>query len=293
MPTAPIMQHVLRRGQLRQPRVRQLWAADRDEVEACLGRHPLDNVFLRSEVSRGALRQGALLGVQRPLDRRLHGVALVGPLLVPWAPAEPDLAALATALRPNLRRVQLMVGPHDQVERLEALLADDLRPIRLLRAVQPHYAVTAERLRIPPGVAPPLRVARVQDLERMARAGAAMHLEEMGFDPLVLDPVGWRERVITMIRRGWVHLWEEEGRIVFKAECSAVTAEAVQLQGVWTDPEFRGQGRGTSAMAEVCRRLLQETAAVTLFVNDFNQAAIRVYEKVGFERIGTMRSVLF
>ncbi|MHB1522837.1 MAG: GNAT family N-acetyltransferase [Candidatus Dormibacteria bacterium] len=284
---------MLRRGRLRPPRVRQLWAADRDEVEACLAQSPLENVFLRSEVRRGALRDGALLGVQRSGERRVRAVALRGPLLVPWAPQAADLSALAEALRPTLHRVQLIVGPKDQVERLQRLCEGDLRPVRLLRGEQPHYSLTAGQLRPVAGPRAPLRLARIQDLERVAQAGAAMHREEMGFDPLELDPVGWRERVVTAIRRGWVHLWEEDGRIVFKAECSAVTPEAVQIQGVWTDPELRGQGRATAGMAEVCRQLLASTGAVTLFVNDFNLPAIRVYEKVGFTRIGTMRSVLF
>lgn len=284
---------MLRRGNARRPKVRQLWGADRDQVEECLGRGPLETVFLRSEVSRGALRQGTLLGVQHPLDRRLHGIALVGPLLVPWAPARPDLEVLADGLRPYLRRVQLVVGLRDQVERLQQVLAPDLRPVRLLRAEQPHYAVTGETLRRTPGPAMILRRAQVRDLEPVAQAGAAMHLEEMGFDPLELDPVGWRERVVTTIRRGWVFLSEQEGRIVFKAECSAVTPEAVQIQGVWTDPALRNRGIASAGMTEVCRQLLAETGAVTLFVNDFNEAAIRVYERVGFVRIGTMRSVLF
>ncbi|MGH7611307.1 MAG: GNAT family N-acetyltransferase, partial [Candidatus Dormibacteria bacterium] len=81
--------------------------------------------------------------------------------------------------------------------------------------------------------------------------------------------------------------------VVFKAECSAVTAEAVQIQGVWTDPALRGEGRATRAMAELCHSLLKDTGTVTLFVNDFNLTAIHVYERVGFCRIGTMRSVLF
>lgn len=284
---------MLRRGQRREARVRPLYAADADEVEACLGRSPLENVFLRSEIRHGALRQGALLGVQRPLDRRLHAVALTGPLVVPWAPAARDLATLADALRPSMGRVQLIVGPRDQVRGLERLLADSMRPIRLLRGEQPHYAVTSGELRPPDGAPPPLRRARIGDVEMVARAGAAMHLEEMGFDPLVLDPVGWRERVLTLIRRGWVHIWVEDDRLVFKAECSAVTPEAIQLQGVWTDPGERGRGRATAAMAAICAERLAEAAAVTLFVNDFNLPAIHVYERVGFRRIGAMRSVLF
>ncbi|MHB1526622.1 MAG: GNAT family N-acetyltransferase [Candidatus Dormibacteria bacterium] len=284
---------MLRRASLRQPRARQLGAADSVAVGACLELHPLETVYLRSEIRHGALRQGAVVGVEHPGDRRLHAVALQGPLVVPWAPAERDLVTLAGALREQVHFMQLIVGPRDQVAGLQRLLAPHLPPVRLLRAEQPHYAVDLDGL-VRVGAEPPrLRLATVADLEQAVAAGAAMHLEEVGFDPLRSDPVGFRQRVLTLIRRGWVHVWMEDGEIVFKAECSAVTAEAIQLQGVWTNPRFRGQGRGTLAMACLCQQLLADTAAVTLFVNDFNAVAIHVYERIGFRRIGTMRSVLF
>jgi hypothetical protein len=214
------------------------------------------------------------------------------PLVVPWAPNPRELAALAEALRPQLGSIQLIVGPRDQVAGLQRLLAQELRPARLLRAEQPHYVVDLDQLQEPPGPIAPLRPATMRELEQVVIAGAAMHLEEVGFDPLLSDPVGFRQRVVTLIRRGWVHVWIEDDRVVFKAECSAVTPEAIQLQGVWTRPELRGRGIGTRAMAALSRLLLAEAEAVTLFVNDFNQPAIRVYERVGFRRIGTMRSLL-
>ncbi|MGH7609184.1 MAG: GNAT family N-acetyltransferase [Candidatus Dormibacteria bacterium] len=283
---------MLRRAINRQPRARQLWASDANRVEACLEQHPLETVFLRSEIRQGALRQGALLGVEAGASRRISGVVMHGPLVVPWAPEARDLAALARALRNRLAWVQLIVGPSAQVSALQELLQGRLPPVRLLRADQPHYAVDLETL--PEDVDPaPLRRARAADLEQLVRAGAAMHLEEVGFDPMLVDPAGYRERVLSLIRRGRIHVWMEDARVVFKAECSAVTAEAVQLQGVWTDPERRRQGRGTRAMTTLCRQLLRESAAVTLFVNDFNLVAIRMYERVGFRRIGSMRSVLF
>ncbi|HUY57414.1 MAG TPA: GNAT family N-acetyltransferase [Candidatus Micrarchaeaceae archaeon] len=284
---------MLRRALNRQPRTRQLWAPDSSLVEACLEEHPLDTVFLRSEIRQGALRQGSLLGVEHPSSRRLRGVVLHGPLVVPWAPYPRDLDALARALRPHLPWVQLMVGPEDQVARLQDQLRGQLPPVRTLRAVQPHYALERADLAPLPSDPPPLRRARTEELPELVRAGAAMHLEEVGFDPMLVDPSGYRERVLTLIRRGRLYTWMEGNRVAFKAECSSVTPEAVQLQGVWTDPALRRQGRATRAMITLCHQLLAETEWVTLFVNDFNSTAIGVYERTGFKRIGSMRTVLF
>ena len=255
--------------------------------------HPLETVFLRSEIRQGALRQGSLLGVEHPSGHRLGGVIMHGPLVVPWAPDPGDLDALATALRPHLPWIQLMVGPQDQVARLQERLGAQLPPIKTLRAEQPHYALDRGSLVPESSDPPPLRLARTDELEQLVRAGAAMHLEEVGFDPMAVDPSGYRERVLALIRRGRVYVWMESDRVAFKAECSSVTPEAVQLQGVWTDPALRRQGRATMAMATLCHRLLTDTEWVTLFVNDFNDTAIRVYERTGFKRIGSMRTVLF
>lgn len=282
---------MLRRALNRRPRARQLWASDSSRVEACLEEHPLETVFLRSEIRQGALRQGSLLGV----DHRsgIRAVLMHGPLVSPWAPDPHDLDLLARALRPQLAWVQLMVGPSDQVARLQDLLGSRLPPVRMLRAEQPHYAVDLSSVAPEGADPPPLRRARAADLELLVQAGAAMHLEEVGFDPLAVDPSGYRERVLTLIRRGRLYLWLEGDRVAFKAECSSVTPEAIQIQGVWTDPVLRRQGRATRAMARLCHLLLADTEWVTLFVNDFNETAIRLYERTGFKRIGTMRTVLF
>ena len=47
-------------------------------------------------------------------------------------------------------------------------------------------------------------------------------------------------------------------------------------------------------MATVVQECLRDLApAVTLYVNDFNLAARRSYERVGFRNVGTFMSVLF
>ena len=55
-------------------------------------------------------------------------------------------------------------------------------------------------------------------------------------------PSGFRWRTRTQIEEGRSWLWAEDGVIRFKAEASAWTPSAVQLQQVWTDPPARRQG---------------------------------------------------
>ena len=43
----------------------------------------------------------------------------------------------------------------------------------------------------------------------------------------------------------------------------------------------------------VPQQALQRFQAVSLYVNDYNTAALRTYERVGFQRHGTFATVLF
>ena len=100
----------------------------------------------------------------------------------------------------------------------------------------------------------------------------------------------WRTRSQIEEERSW--LWIEDGVILFKAEASAWTPDAVQLQQVWVDPEARRRGYGARGLRDLCRLLLEETPAVCLFVRAENAAAIRLYETVGMEHVLDYRSVL-
>ena len=82
--------------------------------------------------------------------------------------------------------------------------------------------------------------------------------------------------------------------MVFKAELGSVTPQAVQVQGVWVSPPWRGRGLSVPAMAAVVEHCWREVAPiVTLYVNGYNTRAVHVYERVGFERVGTFATVLF
>jgi hypothetical protein len=82
--------------------------------------------------------------------------------------------------------------------------------------------------------------------------------------------------------------------VVFKAEIGSVTPQAVQVQGVWVNPVHRGRGLAAPGMAAVVDSCRRDLAPVTsLYVNAFNVRAVRVYERVGFTRVGTFSTVLF
>jgi aminoglycoside 6'-N-acetyltransferase len=60
---------------------------------------------------------------------------------------------------------------------------------------------------------------------------------------------------------------------------------------LFLDPELHGRGLGTEALRLLCEHLTRERGHHRLTIDPAveNAAAIRSYEKVGFERVGVMR----
>lgn len=59
------------------------------------------------------------------------------------------------------------------------------------------------------------------------------------------------------------------------------------LGNITTHPDYRGRGYGRIAAARACKSLLSEIEHISLNVQAGNTSAIRCYEKLGFEAIGS------
>jgi predicted GNAT family acetyltransferase len=184
----------------------------------------------------------------------------------------------------------MLVGPRDQVLALHHA-RHPTPPLKELRDPQPLLALTRDRLPAPTDTA--VRLGTTGDLDRLTVAAADMHREEMGVDPLAIDPAGWRSRMSTLIQRRWSWVWTDHDDVLFKAELSAWTPEAVQVQGVYTAPRHRNRGIATAAMAAVCRAVLDEVPVCTLYVNHYNVAARRVYSRLGFEQVASLATLMY
>jgi hypothetical protein len=183
----------------------------------------------------------------------------------------------------------MIIGEAGAVTELWDAAQADLPSPREDRPHQPVYAITEP----PPAGDTGLRVATHTDLERLVPACAAAHQLELHLDPLARDPDAFRWRTEAQIDEGRSWIWLEDGVILFKAEASAWTPSAVQLQQVWVDPPVRNLGYAQRAMRDLIRLLLARVPAVCLFVRPENAPAIRVYEAVGMRRRGAYRSLIF
>lgn len=193
------------------------------------------------------------------------------------------------------RRCSSIVGPADEVLALWSGLEKSWGPAREVRAVQPLMTTNS----LPAFEGDPLvHVLEPVDLDLLMPAAVAMFTEELGISPLGSDGgATYRARVAELLNNGRafgrIDQINGDKRVTFKADIGAMTQKVSQIQGVWVDPSLRGQGRGIAGMATVVRLALARTPTVSLYVNDFNHAAIHCYEKVGFARVGTFASILF
>jgi GNAT superfamily N-acetyltransferase len=252
---------------------------DLDEVLAYCDEDPIERVFLADVATRGLGRFAAL----RAGDR-LTALCHLGANVVPSGAETGRFAGLAVRCRPRM-----LIGEENAVTELWEAAREELAPVREDRPGQPVFLL--EGPPAPGGSA--LRPAQLSDLDLLVTTSAAAFLEEVGIDAYARDPAlfEWRTRTQIDERRSW--LWEKDGKILFKAEASAWTSKAVQLQQVWVDPERRGQGYAKRGLADLCRLLLETTPAVCLFARPENDPAIRLYESLGMQRVNTYRSLIF
>jgi ribosomal protein S18 acetylase RimI-like enzyme len=67
----------------------------------------------------------------------------------------------------------------------------------------------------------------------------------------------------------------------------ALDGSMVEIVSVWVDPAYRGQGVATALIEPVIAWGIQQGATrATLWVHDQNETAIKLYERLGFERTG-------
>ena len=240
---------------------------------------PVERVFLEDVARRGL---GRFSGIED--GGRLVALCHSGANVVPSGAGCGAFASVAVRAR-----ARMLIGEQRAVSDLWAAARRRLPKAREDRPGQPVYAMSAA----PEPGGSGLRAARFADLELLVPACALAHQGELGIDPLRRDADGFRWRTRAQIDEGRSWLWLEDDVVLFKAEASAWTPHAVQVQQVWVDPEVRGRGYGRRGMRDLVRLLLRTTPVVTLFVRSENDVAIATYESIGMQKVLEYRSILF
>ncbi|HZY01664.1 MAG TPA: GNAT family N-acetyltransferase [Dermatophilaceae bacterium] len=272
--------------------VRALTTADRDQALEVCARDTRTNVFVAARILDGGLATspGAVLGYAE--GSGLQAICWASANLVPVGCDGPALAAFASRLRRWRHHCSSVFGPSEMVLPLWEALRPSWGEPRAVRARQPVLATAGP---LPPGtpIDPQVRPARVDEVDLVMPAAAAMFAEEIGYPPYRGSGHLYRQGIASLIRQGRTFVRVNDGEVVFKADVGSVALGVAQVQGVWVAPRWRGQGLAVPAMAAVVEQVTTEIApVVTLYVNDFNTPARTTYARVGFTEIGSFATVL-
>jgi uncharacterized protein len=259
--------------------VRELADPSVEEILAFCAEDPVERVFLEDVARR---RLGRFQGLTD--NGSLVALCHIGTNVVP---SGRNCEAFARSIARSGAR--MIIGEESAVGELWEAARDWMPRPRVDRPGQPVYVLETT----PEPGETGLRPATLRDLDLLVPASASAHQEELGADPLRRDPGGFRWRTQAQIEEGRSWVWLDGKTILFKAEASAWTPSAVQLQQVWVDPSVRGRGYAQRGMRDLCRLLLERVPSVCLFVRPENAVAIHVYEAIGMRHTISYRSLLF
>ncbi len=277
-------------------RLRLLERRDRATASAFLRQHASENLFLLDLVDRVGRRasagdvESAVLGVWE--GERFVGAASLRPTValdVGLTGYAFELAAEAIA-RLSTGLIRCEPG---QAARLWGRLERAGRRAQIDRREWTLCCTARQRAAwVPTPEGAQVREAHLADLEALVEAARASLREEGRPDPFVGDPHGFRRWVPNRLPRALVV--EHAGRVAFVGYSDVQLREGWLLQGVYTWPAFRRRGLARAGVAALCARAFAASAEhVQLAVVEGNAAAQRLYEGLGFERLGEVRTLLF
>ena len=277
-------------------RVRSLGVSDTEAVLALLRRRPIHNVLLEHVVGVGALgRIPGFFGCEVP-GGAIEAVLLVGSnggasLEVCRDEAFAPLAACASGLPVRPRHI---TGSEDVTVPFWSEYAPRITADLLWERRERVY-VADRGAPVPESggrAGTSVRPAREQELDEVVENSAQQHLEDLKEDRHALDPQGFRARHLNEIREGHWWVLTDGRRICFQVHVGPRNASVIQLGGVFTTPSARARGYATRGLAALVARLHADRPRVSLFCDESNEVACRLYERVGFKTRHHNRSYL-
>lgn len=192
--------------------------------------------------------------------------------------------ALGHACRRSFGGLTTFIGPELEAEAFFESWAD-AGVLPLLTQPQTVFAMRPRDLRYIPE--PALHLATAIDIGELVDASCAMHTEETGLvvTEALRTQYEWTVSEHVASRRMWILRDPLTNELVFKSSVAALSSTVVQVEGVWVPHHRRRAGIARRALSELCRRLLLQTAMVSLYANRTNAGARQLYLRMGFREI--------
>jgi uncharacterized protein len=269
----------------------ELKNADTTTVLEFLAIRPVHTVVMTSWINDNGIENSANRGKFYGYfnkSGKLEGIALIGHTTLIEARSDAALKAFAFQARNSETPIHIIMSAGNSVEDFWRFHTGTNQAPRLL------YTELLFELSFPFLVREDfkeLRLATADELMLVAEAHAEVAFEESGKNPMETHREQFISRVLRRIEQGRCWVVIEDGKLLFKADVIAETAEVSYLEGVYVPIESRGKGFGTKCLAELGKRLLQKTDSVCLLSNVNFTHAHKAYVKAGFKQTDACQTI--
>ncbi|MDR0965434.1 MAG: GNAT family N-acetyltransferase [Myxococcales bacterium] len=213
-----------------------------------------------------------------------------GGMLLPCAPHPEAAEALGRALAGRLP-VRTLMGPRLILDAfLRGIDAENrvllIKPLRF-------FAASADDLG--PFVCPELHKATTDDLPQLIPLAAAAIEETLGENPLACAREAFERRVATRALMGRTYVLAKDGQLVFKLDVTARSRFGLEIEGIYTRPDFRRRGVATLALGQITRHMLGSMPLLVVRTNEDDAIAASLCQRVGYlpvRRQGQQRAII-
>jgi GNAT superfamily N-acetyltransferase len=273
-------------------RLHLLTEANRSEVLAFLQMRPVQTVVMTSFIQDNGLEsadnRGKFYGY-RNLQGKLEGVALIGHTTLIESRSSDSLTAFAICAKTSETPIHILMSDGVTTESFWQTYAGAGQQPRLvctelLFEINFPFFVQNSKWKV--------RMAKADEIDQIAEAHAEVAFIESGVNPLVKDPEGFLKRTLKRIEKERTFVvFDDGGKLVFKADIVAETEDVIYLEGIYVAPEYRGQNVAASCLSELTRLLLSRVQHICLLSNVEFKAAHKSFLKAGYKNTDCSQTI--
>ena len=265
-----------------------------EALEFCRSK-PTQTLYLASWITEKlydhpCARPGWLLG-EFDQNHKIVGLAYISEtgILFPVLHSDQSFEQIEAIARANPGMLRVILGSKTLIDSLWPRLEKQglrarLNHQQLMYVVdRPSFKPSEEPLR--------LRLATEGDLGELVTASAAMAKEESKDDAQARNPLRFKDRIQTRLKKKRDFIYSSEGCLSFKASVSAMAEQGGQLEGIYTAPQFRRKGLARNGTSYVTQWVLDRADRAMLLVNDENTSARKIYESLGYQAEHESRTI--
>jgi len=194
---------------------------------------------------------------------------------------------VAAVLRDFVPEKPWVLGAAPIIDRVVAARGPELPPTK---SQTMHVQVLDAANLVARPADPAVRAATDADLLAVALNEAALLREDVGYDPIAVNPEGFLGAITRRIASGRVFVLAEEGEIRYQVSLGycAPALGVAELLNPYVPRAYRDQGLPERALPDICRLALAAFPQLLLTVQEDEQALLALARGCGFREAGVV-----